>query len=93
MNKAVPILVLLLAGCSTLTPEEREYNRVEWLETQFKPMVAACDASPSHSLVYDGPQNRRLRQKIEDRDFDDLRRLDAINIRCVDTDDLMRALR
>lgn len=72
----------LLWGCATIDQEQAEYERVEYLETKFKPGVAACKMSGG-TLVYDGPYSQRMRRILDTQDWDKLHRLETIHFACV----------
>lgn len=84
MSRIVPISILLfLVGCATIDQEQREYERVEYLETKFKPGVAACIAS-GRTLVYDGPYSQRMRRILDTQDWDKLHRSETIHFACME---------
>ncbi len=87
MSRIVPISILLfLSACATQYPEcqgdkqcerdKAEYARVEYLETRFKPGVAACEAEGG-TIVYQGPMTQKMRRILDKEDWDRLDRLDT----------------
>ena len=78
------ILLLLIPGCGSgppITPEEREYKRVDFIETQFKPAVDACYAGGGH-IVYKGPYTVRMRHILDNHEWLRLRRTEITSFSC-----------
>ena len=72
--------LLLLAGCA-IDPDVAEYNRVEWLEIQFKPAIEACKQSGG-IIQYAGPYSIRIKRILEKEDWDKLHRSDHASFAC-----------
>lgn len=82
----IGVLLVVVGGCAELTAaqkEQAEYEYVEWLETEFKPMVEACRRMPNAYLYYSGPANGRLAHALDSGDYTGLRRVDLQGVRCV----------
>ena len=85
---ALVLSLLILVGMSGCTPmtelerEEAEYKRVEYLETQFLPMVQACNRNGTAFLLYDGPYDRRLSAALQNGDYYNLHIRQMRAIRC-----------
>ena len=78
---AFAFLVFLMAGCAPVDPIVREYDRVEWVETVFKPSVDKCRAEGGR-LVYDGPSSLRMRRILKTENWSMLHRTDWNYFRC-----------
>ena len=77
-------LLLLLSGCSLgppITPDQREYQRVEYIEAYFKPAVANCYQKGGY-ILYRGPMTTRLRRILDSREWHRLRRSEIISFSC-----------
>ena len=78
------LLLLLIPGCGSgppITLDEREYQRVEQIETYFKPAVANCYASGGY-IVYRGPMSVRMRRILDSQEWHRLRRSEIISFAC-----------
>ena len=95
MKQLAVLACAMLAGCATVYPEcaqyigderdtcnyeEREYQRVEYLETVLKPKMAACLQHGGY-LFLDNP-TPALRRAMRTGDFSHLRRAEMIGVRC-----------
>jgi hypothetical protein len=78
---ALLFMVFSMVGCATVDPDQAEYDRVEWVETQFKPAVANCKASGG-VLVYDGPYSQRIRRILDTEDWSRVHRTEFLSFRC-----------
>jgi len=89
MNKV--FFLLILFGCATVYPEcngndacnalAREYARMEYIETEFKPRLAGCKAAGGY-LVYQGMMTRQLRRALDTGDYAGLRRVELVGFSC-----------
>lgn len=78
----VVIVLLANAGCAdTRTADEREYDHVEWVETQFKPWVYACQRQGG-VLMYDGPYSQRMRRILDKEQWDEIHRTEFNSFKC-----------
>ncbi len=71
----------VLTGCATVDPEQSEYNRVDYIESTFKPSVAACKAQGG-AIVYNGPYSQKMRRILDTEDWSRLHRLDTLYFAC-----------
>jgi len=82
-------LIDLIGGCATQYPhcgddaacieEMIEYDRVEYIETQIKPMVARCRYVGGFVYYYD---NRKLGIALDTGDWSEVRKVDTIGLGC-----------
>jgi hypothetical protein len=78
------VIVFGMLGCTPMTAEQRDqeqYEHVEWVETQFKPAVDACERDGG-ILVYEGPYTQRIRRILDTRDWSRVHRSEWLSFRC-----------
>lgn len=83
------LFLLLLGGCATTYPEcygdemciqeSREYDRIEYIETYFRPMVERCNGI----LIFNGSPPRQLEKAMRTGDYSRVKRVDMLGIKCM----------
>ena len=81
--KASLALVLLISGCAiTLTADEQEYERTDWIESEAKPAIEYC--MRTGILVYDGPYNIKIKRMLDNKGWSKLRKTDFVHFKCAE---------
>lgn len=78
---SIILLALMLFGCATNDPVLEEYDRIEWVETEFKPMIAECKRSGG-TVTYTGPYSQRVRRILDREDWLQVRRSEQNRFGC-----------
>lgn len=82
----IAIVYITVSGCAPLSEQERderEYNRVEWVEGTLIPAINACEAHGG-IIVWDGPYSQRIRRILDTGNWRALNRTDWHSVRCME---------
>lgn len=82
---AMALLVIFAQGCATTSMDEleREFARVEYIESEFKPWLAGCRRGGGFPW-YNGAMSPALRKAMDDHfhTYEGVKRSDLIGFRC-----------
>jgi hypothetical protein len=82
----IAIVYFGITGCAPLSEDElidREYARVQWVETQLIPAINACQARDG-IIVWDGPYTQRVKRILATQNWRALNRTDWHSVRCME---------
>jgi hypothetical protein len=79
-------VMIVLEGCASTPSLEREYARVEYIETQFKPWLESCWRSGGIPW-YRGTMSRPLRKAMDNHfhTYEGVRQVDLVGFTCTRT--------